>query len=54
MDENNAWMNFEQSGKITDYLMYKQSQISDTAITAGAIFHADQNKGDYSKTTQHW
>lgn len=54
MDENNAWINFEHSGKITDYLMYKQSQVIDTSKTAGAFFHADQNKGDYSKTTKYW
>lgn len=54
MDEFNAWKNFESSGKISDYLAYKQYNSNSTANKSEAFFHANQNKGDYFKTTQHW
>ncbi|MFZ2539449.1 MAG: hypothetical protein WAX04_11180 [Oscillospiraceae bacterium] len=50
MDENNAWNNFQQSGKISDYLKYTQSKPEQTTVSkVGA--DATQDTGNYPQTT---
>ncbi len=50
MDENNAWNNFLQTGKISDYLKYTQTKSEQTIVSkVGA--DATQDTGNHPQTT---
>ena len=50
----NSWENFEISGKINDYIKYKQSEnITNQIKPAEALINADKNSRDCFKTTEY-
>lgn len=53
MDEKNAWITFEHSGKIKDYLRYKGYQINENQFTSEAATYADQNTRNRNKTPEY-
>ncbi|MEG0692002.1 MAG: hypothetical protein RR444_02865 [Oscillospiraceae bacterium] len=50
MDKDYAWNNFQQSGKISDYLKYTQSKPEQTTVSKVGT-DATQDKRDYPQTT---
>lgn len=53
MDEKNAWITFEHSGKISDYLLYRGYNSNEIQTTSEAATHADQNTRNRDKTPQY-
>lgn len=50
MDEINAWNDFKQSGKISDYLKYTQVKAEQDPVSKVGT-DATQDTRDYPKTT---
>ena len=50
MGTDKEWDDFQQSGKIADYLKYTQTKPQQTAVSKVGM-DATKDKGDYPQTT---
>lgn len=52
MEQKNSWNSFEQTGKISDYLLYKGYE-NKALTTSEASDNADKNSGHSIETTEY-